>query len=847
MKRFLTCLMVAMMLCGCILCAQAAEDGLKFSVYTSRNGDWKMADEVKQDGCITAYTDACGHAMIELFNTERNCVYRMKISGVAENGKPFELNEVITGNENFYFRVAQTSGTYGPYDLQIWGNDEMIHEKISFVAEVTAPQDYASMFEEGYIGSSSFKQLESLEDVSITNPASGSIVTGRTGYELKVHTFFSLLNDKVNISVQEVKTGNVIAEYEDTTFSPEKNDSFSGMWAFSVPIENEFNSGEEYDIILTVGEKTVTRRVVMQDESKVDTEKASEPIQFYMVDEDYERTGIEDFKQDDQYVVNLGKGGIARFCIQGGIGKYRVKFSGTGPEGNAFELHENWGDNVSFFGFTISSRAGTYGPIKIGITSGDLYEEYDVTFTVSEDIGENAYGLDTYGMVYDTEIDAPAFIEIVNEELQEPIVIESPANGSQMSGRPGFNFPVTVEINKVNGTLKVELINCETGEVVDSMESNSENTGRHMFHFEMQEKFKTGSEYEVRVKQGKQTYTSRFTMVLEPNPDAQHIDIATVTLIPNPNAEYAVGDPYEGYMGLPEDYALIEDTKVISLIGKAAEGMSVAACDADFNYRVLRYQDREVDGLMNSFSAYYPVSSLDEMYYYVVGQPGVLVDTAFYNEYVLQSYQAGGMPADRPINMQALKAYLGEAWKPLNVFDFAKSFIRDANGTAYCIIPAYYSDENGILYDQVYLYVLMIKEKPDTAYLESKEEYLEDDYSLCRTEHMMIADRQIVADILSCVLDESDFEAPEDTIEYRTLAKGSKGDDVKKLQAKLIELGYLTGSADGIFGNMSKEAVMAYQQAMGLEATGEADAEMQKVLYFNHADRELLKAWIEAR
>jgi len=111
----------------------------------------------------------------------------------------------------------------------------------------------------------------------------------------------------------------------------------------------------------------------------------------------------------------------------------------------------------------------------------------------------------------------------------------------------------------------------------------------------------------------------------------------------------------------------------------------------------------------------------------------------------------------------------------------------------------------------------------------------------------MIADQQIVAEMLNLMLDDADFEAPEDTTEYRVLAKGSKGNDVKALQEKLIAMGYLTGKADGVFGNMSKEAVSAYQQAMGLEVTGEADAEMQRMIFFNNADRELLKGWLEAQ
>lgn len=52
------------------------------------------------------------------------------------------------------------------------------------------------------------------------------------------------------------------------------------------------------------------------------------------------------------------------------------------------------------------------------------------------------------------------------------------------------------------------------------------------------------------------------------------------------------------------------------------------------------------------------------------------------------------------------------------------------------------------------------------------------------------------------------------------LKVGSKGDEVKSLQQKLIELGYLRGTADGIFGNKTAAAVKAFQTASKLTADG---------------------------
>ena len=52
------------------------------------------------------------------------------------------------------------------------------------------------------------------------------------------------------------------------------------------------------------------------------------------------------------------------------------------------------------------------------------------------------------------------------------------------------------------------------------------------------------------------------------------------------------------------------------------------------------------------------------------------------------------------------------------------------------------------------------------------------------------------------------------------LRQGSRGSAVKSMQEKLILLGYLSGSADGIFGSGTLAAVKKYQQLNSLEADG---------------------------
>ena len=65
----------------------------------------------------------------------------------------------------------------------------------------------------------------------------------------------------------------------------------------------------------------------------------------------------------------------------------------------------------------------------------------------------------------------------------------------------------------------------------------------------------------------------------------------------------------------------------------------------------------------------------------------------------------------------------------------------------------------------------------------------------------------------------------------RTLKKGMNGEDVRLLQYALIDLGYLTGSADGVFGSATEEALIRFQAVNSLQADGLAGARTQEKLY----------------
>ena len=67
--------------------------------------------------------------------------------------------------------------------------------------------------------------------------------------------------------------------------------------------------------------------------------------------------------------------------------------------------------------------------------------------------------------------------------------------------------------------------------------------------------------------------------------------------------------------------------------------------------------------------------------------------------------------------------------------------------------------------------------------------------------------------------------------EYVTLDSGSTGDDVKELQQALIDQGFLKSKANGKYEKKTIAAVQAYQESVGLEATGIADEATQRLLF----------------
>lgn len=84
-------------------------------------------------------------------------------------------------------------------------------------------------------------------------------------------------------------------------------------------------------------------------------------------------------------------------------------------------------------------------------------------------------------------------------------------------------------------------------------------------------------------------------------------------------------------------------------------------------------------------------------------------------------------------------------------------------------------------------------------------------------------------------VDETPYVERADYVERKAVQRGDKGENALAVQTRLIELGYLGGTADGDFGKKSEAAVKIFQKANRLEETGIADSITQYVMYSEEA------------
>ena len=97
-----------------------------------------------------------------------------------------------------------------------------------------------------------------------------------------------------------------------------------------------------------------------------------------------------------------------------------------------------------------------------------------------------------------------------------------------------------------------------------------------------------------------------------------------------------------------------------------------------------------------------------------------------------------------------------------------------------------------------------------------------------RTEAAVIAFQQANGLQVTGLVERDTWKAletdPTPTLIVEVLTRGSRGSKVRTLQTRLQAKGYDPGPVDGVYGGLTESAVVAYQQAKALDASGVVDA-----------------------
>ncbi len=100
-------------------------------------------------------------------------------------------------------------------------------------------------------------------------------------------------------------------------------------------------------------------------------------------------------------------------------------------------------------------------------------------------------------------------------------------------------------------------------------------------------------------------------------------------------------------------------------------------------------------------------------------------------------------------------------------------------------------------------------------------------------ETIIINNKKEETEIASTSVNNDETEVEEEV--PTSFQKGDYHDQIYKLQERLIELSYYEGTADGSFGSITEEAIIAFQSAHGLTQTGIADELTIEKIYSDDA------------
>lgn len=117
----------------------------------------------------------------------------------------------------------------------------------------------------------------------------------------------------------------------------------------------------------------------------------------------------------------------------------------------------------------------------------------------------------------------------------------------------------------------------------------------------------------------------------------------------------------------------------------------------------------------------------------------------------------------------------------------------------------------------------------------SDVEYLYADDAPAYEPKLEVKDKDNEEEIAQTSAEDEEEETP------TSFSKGDYHDEIIKIQERLIELNYYSGTADGSFGTMTEQAIIDFQGAHGITQTGEADEFTLEMLFSNLAVKNVIE------
>ena len=199
---------------------------------------------------------------------------------------------------------------------------------------------------------------------------------------------------------------------------------------------------------------------------------------------------------------------------------YRLQFSGETRDGTPFADHRGTGaENSALHYFTLTHKAGVYGPFALEIQSSDG-QQHIVNFSVDVQPDKSKDWLE-YGILNEAGYaEMPPFLPVVKgdpeaAEMQaEDFAILEPGKGAILSGSENCELGLLFDLRKPNLEFEWRVYDLQTNDTITGFTERLpfESTFYAPVEARMLE---YGREYGIEVNAGKQTVHSTFSLVEE--------------------------------------------------------------------------------------------------------------------------------------------------------------------------------------------------------------------------------------------------------------------------------------------------------------------------------------------